>query len=152
MSERTSPAPLSPFALVLLLVVTVVITAGLSAVWAGVAAITGGTFYSPQTATFPASYIGDYFFGEFVNSWIKRYDAGSNSVSNFASNAGNPVDLKVGPDGALYYLARGAGRVFRVQSTQSGPCIADVVPSGSVNVSTAIRAARRAGARSATER
>ena len=42
MSERTSPAPLSPFALVLLLVVTVVITAGLSAVWAGVAAITGG--------------------------------------------------------------------------------------------------------------
>lgn len=42
MSERTSPAPLSPFALVLLLGVTVVITAGLSAVWAGVAAITGG--------------------------------------------------------------------------------------------------------------
>ena len=42
MSERTPPAPLSPFALMLLLGVTVVITAGLSAVWAGVAAITGG--------------------------------------------------------------------------------------------------------------
>lgn len=42
MPERTVSARPSPFALLLLVVVTVAITAGLSAVWAGVAAIGGG--------------------------------------------------------------------------------------------------------------
>lgn len=42
-SRNTAPAPLSPLAIALLLGVTLAITAGLSAVWAGVAALTGGT-------------------------------------------------------------------------------------------------------------
>src|SRR5687767_2015841 len=33
-------------------------------------AITGGAFYNPATASFPAEYAGDYFFADFVSDWI----------------------------------------------------------------------------------
>jgi glucose/arabinose dehydrogenase len=96
-------------------------------------AITGGAFYLPQRVTFPSGYVGDYFFADYVSDWIKRYDPNSKVVRNFASNAGSPVDLRVGDDGALYYLARdaegfGMGRVFRVRFDR--PCPADVDPAG----------------------
>jgi glucose/arabinose dehydrogenase len=92
-------------------------------------AITGGAFYVPDVQTFPVGYAGDYFFADYVSDWIKRFDPGSNTVHNFASNVDGPVDLKVGPGGALYYLARnadgyGAGRVMRVRFDV--PCPADI--------------------------
>ncbi|MCI0364586.1 MAG: PQQ-dependent sugar dehydrogenase [Phycisphaerales bacterium] len=88
-------------------------------------AITGGTFYFPDDPTFPTGFIGDYFFADFVHNWIKRYDPVSLEVKNFASQALGVVDLKVGSDGALYYLSRhamgnGDGRVFRVQRNPPG--------------------------------
>jgi cysteine-rich repeat protein len=43
----------------------------------------------------------------------------NNSV--FATGVAGPVDLDVGPDGALYYLARGAGQVGRIAYTASLP-------------------------------
>ncbi len=70
----------------------------------GNCAITGGTFY--QGTRFPAEYVGSYFFADFCGSWIKilRPDG---SVADFATVAsGFVVDLKVGPDGSLYYLSR----------------------------------------------
>jgi streptogramin lyase len=45
-------------------------------------------------------------------------------VSGFATGISSPVDLKVSTDGALYYLARGAGAVGKIEY----PGIADSVP------------------------
>lgn len=89
------------------------------------AAITGGAFYLPATTyTFPSQYIGDYFFADYVSDWIKVFDPVANTAANFASGALGAVDLRVGSDGALYYLSRDAagsatGRVYRVQFTGS---------------------------------
>ena len=42
------------------------------------------------------------------------------TASDFATSISNPVDLKVTPDGFLYYLARGAGSVNRISFTGGG--------------------------------
>lgn len=80
-------------------------------------AITGGAFYNPPTATFPASYTGKYFFADFCGGWIRLFDPATGNASAFASNVPNPVDLRVGSDGALYYLARGTGTIGRIRAT-----------------------------------
>ena len=73
-------------------------------------AITGGAFYNPQTIQFPSNFVGNYFFADFCGGWIRRLDpANGNAVSDFATGISAPVDLKVSPDGFLYYLARAAG-------------------------------------------
>src|SRR4030095_111562 len=77
-------------------------------------AIAGGAFYNPSNPTFPSEYVGDYFFADFCSGWIRRFDVNNGSVFDFALNAANPLDLIVRPDGSLYYLARGAGSVFRI--------------------------------------
>jgi glucose/arabinose dehydrogenase len=76
-------------------------------------AIAGGTFYNPATTQFPSSYVGDYFFADLCSGWINRFDLAT-GVTTFATGISNPVDLKVGPDGSLYYLALGNGRVYKV--------------------------------------
>lgn len=78
-------------------------------------AITGGAFYNPTTANFPVDYIGKYFYAEFCTGWIRRFDPATGTDTAFATGASNPVDLIVTADGSLYYLARGAGSVFRVR-------------------------------------
>ena len=80
-------------------------------------AITGGAFYNPTVGQFPAAYAGDYFFADFVNSWINVRDTTTGVVSQFATGASNPVDLKVAADGSLLYLSRGSSRVMRITST-----------------------------------
>ncbi len=80
----------------------------------GACAITGGTFYDASPARFPAEYSGDYFFADFCAGWIRRLDAPGNAAVGFATGVSLPVDLKVGPDGALYYLSRGTGSVGRI--------------------------------------
>ncbi|WP_435016441.1 PQQ-dependent sugar dehydrogenase [Tundrisphaera sp. TA3] len=83
-------------------------------------AITGGAFYNPSptaTAQFPTSYQGDYFFADFVNSWINVIDAGTRGVTRFASDAASVVDLRLAPDGSLLYLSRGNSGVYRVFPT-----------------------------------
>ena len=79
-------------------------------------AITGGAFY-PQSAQFPAEYVGDYLFADFCNGWIRRLDLTGDTptATGFATGIANPVDLAVAADGSLYYLARGSNAVFRVQ-------------------------------------
>ena len=83
-------------------------------------AITGGTFYNPPSAQFPPSYVGDYFFADFCSGWIRKLDpADGNTVADFASGTNGPVDLDVGPDGALYYVTWSGlvGKVFRIAYT-----------------------------------
>jgi hypothetical protein len=94
----------------------------------GGCAITGGAFYSPMNARFPADYAGDYFFADFCGGWIRRLDPNAgNTVTNFASGIASPVDLKVSDAGHLYYLARGGGSttgvVYRIDFGAGAPAI-----------------------------
>lgn len=80
-------------------------------------AIVGGAFYNPPVVSFPSSYLGKYFFADLCGGWIRVFDPASGSASGFATGIANPVDLQVGPEGALYYLAQGSGgQVFRVSA------------------------------------
>ena len=86
-------------------------------------AIAGGAFYNPTTARFPASFLGKYFFADLCSGWIRVFDPVTRTASGFATGIAQPVDLKVSTDGSLYYLARGAGSLFRVQFTGTTPSI-----------------------------
>ena len=90
-------------------------------------AIAGGAFYNPPFAVeqFPASYVGKYFFADLCGGWIRLLDPASGQSTLFAQGISLPVDLKVGPDGALYYLARGTGSVGRISTTQQQGSLGD---------------------------
>ncbi len=78
-------------------------------------AVTGGAFYNPAQPNFPAQYVGGYFYADFANNWVRFMDVrGGNASSPFATDMGNPVDLKVGPDGAVYALSRASNSVIRI--------------------------------------
>jgi glucose/arabinose dehydrogenase/regulation of enolase protein 1 (concanavalin A-like superfamily) len=82
--------------------------------------IAGGAFYNPAVNQFPSAYLGVYFFADYVNGWIRKLDpANGNQVSGFATGINAPVDLQVGPDGQLYYLAIGSGTVSAIGYTGS---------------------------------
>ena len=76
---------------------------------------------------FPSRFVGKYFFADLCSGWIRVLDPSNNTASDFASEISGPVDLHVGPDGALYYLTRSG--VFRIQAT----------PSQAMNISTRAR-------------
>jgi glucose/arabinose dehydrogenase len=90
-------------------------------------AIVGGAFYNPPVLQFPRRFLGKYFFADLCSGWIRVFDPSSNTASDFASEISGPVDLHVGPDGALYYLTHSG--VFRVEAT----------PSQAMNISTRAR-------------
>jgi glucose/arabinose dehydrogenase len=82
------------------------------------AAITGGVFY--QSTALSVTFQGSYFFSDFLMDFIARLTPAGQEVG-FATNANSPVDLDVGPDGALYYLSINSGKVFRISATQTIP-------------------------------
>lgn len=84
-------------------------------------AIAGGAFYNPPTVQFPSTFVGKYFFADLCSGWIRVFDPATGTASPFASNISQPVDLKVGADGSLYYLSIGSGAVFRVRFTPPQP-------------------------------
>ncbi|MGH9801574.1 MAG: hypothetical protein ACRD82_14520, partial [Blastocatellia bacterium] len=89
---------------------------------ASTCAITGGTFYNPANATFPAQYFGKYFLADYCAGWIKYIDPASppgvGGATSFATGLSSPVDLQVSSDGSLYYLQRGnGGQLWRIQYT-----------------------------------
>lgn len=81
-----------------------------------VCAIAGGTFYAPEVRQFPGTYVEAYFFSDLCGGWIRRLDQAA-QASDFASGISQPVDLLVGHDGSLYYLAR-SGHVRRIRWDQ----------------------------------
>jgi len=94
-------------------------------------AITGGVFYNPSTAQFPASFVGKYFFADYGAGFIYVLDPASpGSATEFLQGASGPVDLQVGADGALYYLNNGAaGGVYKVSyPVQTAPPVQDPGP------------------------
>lgn len=65
--------------------------------------IAGAAFYRGDQ--FPSEYDGKYFFGDYGQSFIKTLDPNNHTVSDFTTDIQNPVDIRVGPDGALYFLS-----------------------------------------------
>jgi len=82
--------------------------------------IIGGAFYNPPVNQFPASYVGKYFFGDLCSGWIRLLDPSNRTASNFATGLSVLVDLKVGPEGSLYYLERTGGQVWKVSALPPG--------------------------------
>lgn len=79
--------------------------------------ITGGAFYAPAIVQFPASYLGTYFFSDAgVGNFIYALDPATRRADAFLTEGNNPVDVDIGPDGSLYYLARGGAHpgVYRI--------------------------------------
>ncbi|HEX5004655.1 MAG TPA: PQQ-dependent sugar dehydrogenase, partial [Gemmatimonadales bacterium] len=73
-------------------------------------AIVGSAFYNPGTVLYPSQYVGNYFFADYVQGWIKRMDiTNENGVYAFWNGSAALTDLAVGPDGALYALGQIGG-------------------------------------------
>ncbi|WP_425400133.1 NPCBM/NEW2 domain-containing protein [Aeoliella sp.] len=76
-------------------------------------AITGLAFNNGGLSPFPSQYQGMVFFSEFCGGQIRIIDpdnpAESDTAAVFATDAGYPMNIEFGPDGALYYISRGAG-------------------------------------------
>lgn len=110
---------------------------------ANTCAITGGTFYNPTTAQFPAQYNGKYFLADFCGNWIKYIDPNSppgvGAATSFATNLSSPVDLQVSTNGSLYYLQRGnGGQLWRIDyTTAQAPTITQHPASQTVSVGQA---------------
>ncbi|WP_052733081.1 PQQ-dependent sugar dehydrogenase [Hymenobacter terrenus] len=116
--------------------------------------ITGGTFFNPATTLYPSSYTGKYFFADYCRGYIKTLDTSNgNAVATFATGIDRPIDVKVSPDGNLYYLARGGlgggsvndntastdGEVWRVQYVgNNAPSISAQPTSATTAVGTAV--------------
>ena len=77
------------------------------------AAVTGGFVY--RGAQFPSEYVGTYFYGDYVRNYIRRltFDGNGDVTGNVNFEPANGtedgpygeiVDIKQGPDGALYYV------------------------------------------------
>jgi glucose/arabinose dehydrogenase/PKD repeat protein len=84
-------------------------------------AVVGGTFYTGTV--YPVQYQGVYFFGDFAQNWLRTLrvdDADAlvpEGVADFAEDADGPVDMEMGPDGLLYYLAITANELRRIRYT-----------------------------------
>lgn len=115
-------------------------------------AICGGVFYDPPATgqgRFPAGFTGLYFFGDYVNRWIKTYNPATSTVADFSSNHHRPLSFRLNSTGALYLLTRGnendgsvsnntssnVGMVWKVVHTASdSPSISAVPASAQVSV------------------
>ncbi|HRK29852.1 MAG TPA: PQQ-dependent sugar dehydrogenase [Tepidisphaeraceae bacterium] len=82
-------------------------------------AITGGAFYNPVTPMFPASFIGRYFYGDYVSGFFRTLNPAATApltATAFGTGASGPVDFDVSPvDGSLYYIeyaSRNLKRIF----------------------------------------
>src|SRR5436190_6648931 len=80
----------------------------------GNCAITGGAFYSPSTPNFPSSFVGKYFFGDYCSGFIRMLNPSTAQATDFLTGASQPVDIQVGTDGSLYYLARRTRSVMKI--------------------------------------
>jgi len=78
-------------------------------------AISGGAFYNTPVQQFPPAYNGSYFFADLCGAWIRSFNPATGESRAFAAGLpGQVVDVRVGPDGALYFLARSGGGVGRI--------------------------------------
>lgn len=81
-------------------------------------AIVGAAFYNPKTVVYPRSYIGQYFFADYCNGWVRRMDPASGATTLVINGLKGLVDVKVGPDGLAYCLTY-SGAVYSLKYTAS---------------------------------
>ena len=79
--------------------------------------VIGGAFYTGFQ--YPFQYRGNLFFADYTAEWVVRlvFDDNLNlaSVEPFATGFAGPVDIELGPDGMLYYVAILTGEVGRIR-------------------------------------
>lgn len=86
--------------------------------------ITGGPVY--DGTVFPAPYKGSYFFGDYKGNWINYWPM--DSIGNFVGQPirfgtiTSPVDIKLGSDGALYYISIIDAQVRRITYGSPASC------------------------------
>jgi len=85
-------------------------------------AITGGAFYRPAHPMFPREWQGRYFFADYCSNEISWLDPAAPGIAHLfgTTRIPGPVDLHVGPDGALYYLVRGNSNPLGGEHTSNG--------------------------------
>ncbi len=87
----------------------------------GSSSISALAFYSG--ASYPAPYSGALFFGDYSRDCMWVMKKGGNgqpdptTVATFGSGVPNPVDLKAGPNGDLFYVDLLGGMIHRIQYT-----------------------------------
>jgi glucose/arabinose dehydrogenase/PKD repeat protein len=87
----------------------------------GGSSISGVAFYNG--GTFPSQYNGALFFADYSRNCMWVMFPGANGVpdpatrQSFNPGASGPVDLQVGPDGALWYADLTGNTVRRIQAT-----------------------------------
>ncbi len=86
----------------------------------GSSSVAGMAFYQGGS-NYPSNYPNALFFSDYSRKclWVMFPDGSGNpnpaSVAAFANTAAGPVDLRIGPDGNLYYVDFDAGRVMKVK-------------------------------------
>ncbi|UFH53175.1 sorbosone dehydrogenase family protein [Spirosoma sp. KNUC1025] len=90
-------------------------------------AITGGAFFNPATTTYPASFNGKYFYQDYCTSAINVLDFSTSTPTHSAFGwflPGQPVGLKVGIDGNVYFLSRSNSALYKIiYTTNTAPQI-----------------------------
>ncbi len=81
--------------------------------------VIGGPVY--HASMFPEQYKGKLFFGDYAQNFLKTLsfnsDGSVGSVEDFDRSVGSIVDIKIAPDGSLYYLTIFPGQLFKVSFT-----------------------------------
>ena len=114
----------------------------------GSSSVAGLAFYQGGS-NYPSNYPNSLFFSDYSRKciWVMFADGGGNpnpgNVAAFASSAAGPVDLRIGPDGNLFYADFDGGRIMEVEyglaaiatatpTSGSAPLTVDFDGSGSV--------------------
>jgi glucose/arabinose dehydrogenase len=84
--------------------------------------IIAAAFYPGSgTRNFPQSFHRKFFFADHRNHYIKVLDIDDpKNVSDFATDARSPVDIKFGADGTMYYINRGQSGGSLLKVTYAG--------------------------------
>ena len=90
----------------------------------GTAAAVGGP--SASLTNFPAPWNQGFFYGDYAQTWIRyaQVDGSGNftgTTAEFASGLDTPVELQVGPDQSLYYVAIMGGQIRKISTGSTPP-------------------------------